>query len=493
MTQTNFQPQNYAHFSTDALLNEALARAEARESLIGFTEYTFPEYETAEHHRRIADALEAVERGEIDRLMISMPPRHGKSELASKRFPAWYLGRKPKGQIIAASYNSDLATDFGRGVRNIVGDRRYSNIFATGLQPDSRAANRWNTDGGGVYVAAGVGTAVTGRGADILLIDDPIKDREEADSENQRDKVWDWYTSTAYTRLMPGGAVIVIQTRWHEDDLSGRLLDAEGRGGDQWHKVILPAISDEGQALWPERYPLKKLNRIRAAISTTGIRDWESLYQQNPTPAEGTYFQRQWFEDRHTTTPEPLHIYITSDYAVTEDGGDWTEHAVWGFNGEMLYQLDWWSGQATSDVWIEALLDLCQTWKPLCVFGEGGVIEKSVRPMLKRRMRERKVFCRMEWVPSVKDKPTRARAFQARAASGKVSLKQGEQGDDLLAQLLTFPAGKHDDKVDVCALMGMVIDEAHPAITQIKRKPKKRDPWDYDDDALQDGGDWKVS
>ena len=189
-----------SHISPQQAATELLARRQARKSLIGFTEYTFEDYQTAAHHRQIAEALEAVERGDIDRLMIAMPPRHGKSELASKRFPAWYLGRNPKGQIIAASYNSDLATDFGRGVRNIVGDRRYSNIFATGLQPDSRAANRWNTDAGGVYVAAGVGTAVTGRGADVLLIDDPIKDREEADSENQRDKVWDWYTSTAYTR-----------------------------------------------------------------------------------------------------------------------------------------------------------------------------------------------------------------------------------------------------------------------------------------------------
>ena len=197
----------------------------------------------------IAEKLEAVERGEIDRLMINMPPRHGKSELASRRFPAWFLGRHPNKSVIAASYNSDLAADFGRQVRNIVAAREYANLFETKLAEDSRAANRWNTDAGGSYVAAGVGTAITGGGADILLIDDPVKDREEADSEIQRQKVWDWYTSTAYTRLAPGGRIIVIQTRWHEDDLSGRLLVEQAKGGDKWEILELPAITSDGR--WP--------------------------------------------------------------------------------------------------------------------------------------------------------------------------------------------------------------------------------------------------
>lgn len=451
----------------------------ARRGLIPFTEYTNPAYEPAGHHKLIADALEAVERGEIDRLMIAMPPRHGKSELASRRFPAWYLGRNPTKQIIAASYNNDLASDFGREVRNIVRSPEYSKLFeAGGLAEDSRAANRWNTTKGGAYVAAGVGTAVTGRGAHILLIDDPIKDREEAESETKRETVWNWYTSTAYTRLMPGGAVIVIQTRWHEDDLSGRLLEAEGSGGDQWHKLILPAIDDKGQALWPERYDLKALERIKAAISLKGLRDWESLYQQNPTPGEGTFFQRAWF-NRHTDPPAHRHIYITSDFAVSEGKGDFTEHGVWAYGADdVLHQVDWWRGQTTADEWIERLIDLIAKWKPLCYFGEQGVIEKAVRPMLIRRMRERRVNCRMEWVPSIADKPTRARSFQARAATGKVSLLKDERGEALLSQLLMFPAGKHDDAVDVCSLMGLVIDQAHPGVFPVKEEAAKR-PRDY--------------
>ena len=179
--------------------------------------------------------------------MIFMPPRHGKSELASKRFPAWCLGRDPKRQIIAASYNSE----FGQVFPNV------------SLAPDSQAANRMNTNHKGAYVAAGVGTAVTGRGAHIALIDDPFKDREEADSERRRDLVWDWYRSTLYTRLMPGGAIVLIQTRWHEDDLAGRILEQEA---GQWEVLELPAINKGGEPLWPEWYNLEALNRIKATI-----------------------------------------------------------------------------------------------------------------------------------------------------------------------------------------------------------------------------------
>ncbi len=233
-------------------LSETIAAAQtttARRSLLAFTEFTNPLYARAGHHEQIAAKLEAVERGDIDRLMIFMPPRHGKSELASKRFPAWCLGRNPTRQIIAASYNSDLANDFGRNVRNIVAEPEFGQVFpGVALAPDSQAANRMNTNKGGAYVAAGVGTAVTGRGAHIALIDDPFKDREEADSERRRELVWDWYRSTLYTRLMPGGAIVLIQTRWHEDDLAGRLLEQER---DQWevagagYGVHWPSIDED--------------------------------------------------------------------------------------------------------------------------------------------------------------------------------------------------------------------------------------------------------
>lgn len=437
----------------------------ARRSLLRFTSYTNPLYVAAGHHHRIAEKLEAVERGEIDRLMIFMPPRHGKSELASKRFPAWCLGRNPKRQIIAASYNSDLANDFGRNVRNIVAEPEFGQVFPdVSLAADSQAANRMNTNHRGAYVAAGVGTAVTGRGADIALIDDPFKDREEADSERRRELVWDWYRSTLYTRLMPGGAIVLIQTRWHEDDLAGRLLEQEP---EQWEVLELPAIDAEGKALWPEWYDEEALARIKATI---GPREWSALYQQQPQPDEGTFFKREWFNE-WVDLPS-VRYYGTSDYAVTDGGGDYTVHSVWGIDTKGdVFRVKQWKGQTASDEWIERKLDLIAEYKPLAWFGEGGVIQKAVEPMLRRRMRERKVHCRLEWLPSVADKPTRARSFQAMAATGRVHFEQGAD----LSQFLVFPAGKHDDEVDTASLIGRAIDQAHPAIVKAKQGRTARD------------------
>lgn len=457
--------------------------AKSRRSLLSFTKYTNEVYQIARHHELIADKLEAVERGEIDRLMVFMPPRHGKSELASKRFPAWCLGKNPMRQIIAASYNSELASDFGRNVRNIVGSPEFTEVFAdVSLATDSAAANRMNTNKGGAYVAAGVGTAITGRGANIALIDDPLKDREEADSQRRRDLVWDWYRSTLFTRLMPGGAVVLIQTRWHEDDLAGRLLEAEG---DQWDVLDLPAISKQNEALWPEWYPLPVLERIKATI---GPREWSALYQQQPQPDEGTYFQRDWFKtwDR---LPD-LRYYGTSDYAVTDGGGDYTVHTIWGVDASgALYRVDQWRGQTTADVWIEEKLNLIAKYKPLAWFGEAGVIRKAIEPMLKRRMLERRVHCRLEWIPSVADKPTRARAFQAMASMGRVFMEPAAD----LSEFLVFPAGKHDDEVDTASLMGMVMDQAHPAIMAVKEQ--RRTPGDRWERALnreEDDSSWKT-
>lgn len=727
---------------------ELLQRRQARESLIAFASYTLPTYEEAPHHTMIARKLEAVERGDIKRLMIFMPPRHGKSELASRRFPAWYLGRNPKAEIIAASYNSDLAMDFGREVRGIVNEAEYRALFPdVHLRVDSKAADRWHTNHGGAYRASGVGTAMTGRGADLLLIDDPVKDREEADSELRRNRVWDWYRSTAYTRLSPNGRIVVIQcmvggtivtladgtgrrldeitpgdvvasyrdgqiveatvknwtpqgrdcvfaiktktgiitranarhpflvdrgggpewvklrdlrpgdrihrvigasggalsvplkdvscrssaagfvsrtitrpvgptasgprlsmrrlagrrisstdtaspwlnmkpclpskadaaqcvashreitcepigaesyasitatgaerfgafcvttatlrsdterqsafcsppppmfgieldeissiepdgveevydievegtenfiadgvvshnTRWHEDDLSGRLL-AQGEG-DEWDVLSLPAIY-RGEALWPERFPMERLEQIKA---TVGPREWSALYMQSPQPDEGTFFQRDWF-GYWEQKPTHLRIYGTSDYAVTDEGGDYTVHRVWGVDhAGNLYRLDGWRGQTSADRWIDEKLDLIAKWKPSAWFGESGVIQKAVHPMLTRRMRERNVFCRMEWLPSIHDKPTRARGFQARAAMGKVLFEKGAD----VSEFLSFPAGKHDDEVDVASLIGRALDEAHPAIVPVTVKPNNPpDLWGRP--RREEADDWRV-
>lgn len=456
------------------------ARAElAKRHLIDFAPRIVPGYQVARHHRMICEALEAVERRDIDRLMITMPPRHGKSQLASRLFPAWLMGRNPTQQIIAASYNSDIAMDFGRDVRNIVGSAEFQEVFPdVALSPDSKAANRMNTNRGGAYIAAGVGTAVTGRGAHVALIDDPFKDRAEADSERMRDNVWAWYQSTLYTRLMPKAAIVVINTRWHDDDLSGRLLN----GRDEWTQLDLPAINPEGEALWPEWYPVEALERIKANV---GAREWSALYQQKPQPDEGTYFNRDWFKEWDPVTRPKLNIYASSDYAVTDGGGDYTVLTIWGVDKDgNLYRLDQWKSQATPDVWIDAQVDLIGKWKPLCWFGEAGVIQKAIEPMLRRRMLETKKYCRLEWVSSISDKPTRARSFQARCAMGKVFFEP----DADLGEFLRFPAGVHDDEVDTASLIGRVIDEMHPAI--ITTVPVDTNPrsGDYRPKRIASGG-----
>lgn len=321
--------------STTNIVRQPTAEDFAFSRLLSYAAYQWPSYHIGAHHRKIAEHLEKVESGAIKRLMITMPPRHGKSMLASEYFPAWYLGRNPNHYIITASYSQDLADDFGRKVRNQMAGPEYKAIFpGVELAKDSTSAKRFSTNQDGSYFAVGVGGPVTGRGAHLLLIDDPVKNREDADSEIYRKRAKEWYTSTAYTRLMPGGRVVVIQTRWHEDDLAGWLLEEQKHEG--WVTLNLPAIED-GKALWPEQYPLERLQEIQKTI---GSRDWSALYQQSPSPDTGDYFKREWVR-YYDKAPEVMTIYGASDYAVTSDGGDYTEMGVAGVDEhDNIYLLD---------------------------------------------------------------------------------------------------------------------------------------------------------
>lgn len=432
----------------------------AHSNLLAYVRLQFPGYKIGPHHRQIAEALMAVERGEIKRLIIQAPPRHGKSMLTSEYFPAWYLGRNPDKYIITATYGQELADDFGRKVRNQIRSDEHRAAFpGCKLSEDSQSASRFGTDDGGSYFALGVGGSATGRGANIFIIDDPLKGREEADSETYRRRLKDWYASVAYTRLMPGGSIIIMNTRWHEDDLTGWVM-AEHQHED-WTVIDLPAIDENGKALWPEQYDIEALDRIKKTI---GQREWQALYMQQPAPDTGDYFKRDWFKS-YDKSPKHLRIYGASDYAVTADGGDFTEHGVIGLDPEgEVYLLDWWSGQTTSDVWIETQLDMVDKWKPQCWIGESGPIRRSVEPFLIRRMKERRSLCRLEWLPSIHDKPTRCRPFQAMAASGMVYLPAKEDwAQRLLRQLLTFPVGVFDDAVDVLSLLGRFLDQMRDA------------------------------
>lgn len=681
----------------------------------------------AAHHLLLIEHLEALERGDIDKLMIWMPPGSAKSTYTSVLFPPWFMGRNRTIPVLGVSNTTELAERFSRRARNLVSSSLYRNVFGFGCSEDTKAAGSWENERGGEFFAAGVGSAIAGRRAKLGLIDDPIKSREEADSERIRQKHWDWYLNDFTTRLMPNASQIIIQcmvgdtsvtmadgsarmlqdirpgdivasyvggsvtpakvlnwanqgpdrvftirtisgtmvtanerhpflvdrqgdrtwirlkqlrvgdrmvraigesgaeshvnlkdvkpkldvkasvaritpngagvkalgrhrtipirvamltyaigmvsmllstigfwlgrvanalfalsfpertfvpigagsyasitatslessedcsatiatllldtvkqsafcsgplntfeitldsiveirqagsadvfdiqvegsenfiangllshnTRWHEDDLSGRILE---RDAPKWTVVKLPmeaVLGDPmhrqpGERLWPEWFTQDMVDAAKQ-----DVRAWNALYQQDPAPEDGDYFKREWFND-YTFIPEGLHIYGASDYAVSEGQGDYTEHGIFGFDFTgCIYVLDWWCGQTKSDTWIETQCNLIAKWKPLTWFGEAGPIQKAIEPYLKKRMQERNTLCRLEWLPSIHDKVVRARAFQAKAAMGNVYVPaQSGWRTDLLSQLMRFPAGKYDDAVDVCSLIGRGLEHA---------------------------------
>lgn len=450
--------------------------------LISYAAYQWPGYRDAAHHRLIARHLEAVERGEIKRLMITMPPRHGKSMLASEFFPAWYLGRNPDHYVVTATYAQELADDFGRKVKNQIEDPAFQAIFpGVGLADDSKSAKRFHIEGQaggyehatsqrGAFYAVGVGGPLTGRGAHLLLIDDPVKNREDAESEVIRKKTKDWYTSTAYTRLMPGGRIVIIQTRWHEDDLAGWLLAEHGH--EDWVVLDLPAIGEDGKALWPEQYDLDALERIKRALPP---RDWSALYQQRPSPDTGDYFKREWIHTVETLPPrDQMLVYGASDYAVTADGGDYTVHVVVGLDPDgRMYLLDLWRGQASSDVWVEAFCDLVIKHRPVGWAEETGQIKSGVGPFLVKRMMERAAYVARESFATRGDKAIRAQSIRGRMAmNGLYVHRDAPFLSDLISELMSFPVGVHDDQADALGLVGQLIDRMSAG-----SKPKqKQDP-----------------
>lgn len=451
------------------LLTELARRSRARTDLQAFVEFTTPGWQAGKMHRIICEQLDRVVRGEVDRLMLLCPPQHGKSSIASKRFPAYLLGHNPRFDVVSTSATSDLAEEFGRDVRNCIASTAYGHLFKTKLSEDTLARGRWNTSDGGGYYAIGVGGTIFGRGGNLGIIDDPFASWQDAQSERNRELVWEWYRGSFYNRIRPGAPIIVINHRMHEADLSGRLLDEMANGKDKWEVVTLPADLDDPP--WPERYDRAALARIKANVSPLM---WSGLYMQEPMPEAGTYFQREWFENRRFN-PAKLtgaYKYGTGDYAVTHEGGDDTAIGTHGYkNGDLYLGIEGWKGQASADVWIERQCDQFEKHRPFGFFGESGVIRRSIEPFLIRRMRERNCATPLYWLPRPHDKPTMARGLQGLASMGRVWIADTEFGEWLLGQLLGFPGMQKDDGVDMATLMGMALDQAHPAL--ISPEPEK--------------------
>lgn len=440
--------------------------AKARKSLAHFTTYTKPDYLMGWVHKEICDMLdeflEAVKEKKSPRLIITLPPRSGKSELVSRRFPAYAFGRFPDLQIIATSYSSDLSQRFNRDVQRIIDDEKYLEVFpettlnGSRVRPDSRGSYIRTSDlfeivgHAGAYRSCGVGGGITGQGADILIIDDPIKDRAQAASKTIRDSIWDWYTSTAYTRLSPGGGVIVMATRWHTDDLIGRLIQRMGEG-DTFRIVNYPAIAEHdelhrkaGEALHPERYPLSTLLQIQKTI---GSRDWEALYQQHPVPDGGALFKLEWFR-RWTATslpPEFDHTLMSWDMTFKDSkNSDYVVGQVWGKKGPNFYLLDQVRGQWDFVKTKEMVRVLVHKWP------------RVVRKLVEDKANGSAVISELKSTVSGFVPITPTESKEARASSvtpyfeaGNVFIPEDSAAPwvpHYVSELLEFPAGSHDDQ-----------------------------------------------
>jgi len=443
-----------------------------RYNLIDFSIVTNDNYKPSWHHKSVAQGLEMVERGEIKRLVIQMPPRHGKSQLASINFPAWFLGRNPDKEIITASYASDLATDFGTKTRDLVGSEVYREMFDVQLKEDAKAKGNWRTKQGGSYISVGVGGAITGRGADVLIIDDPFKNREEADSQTIREKVWNWYTSTAYTRLEKGGRIVIIATRWHLDDLIGRLFAAEKEGGEEWYLVSFPAIATEkeekrniGEALWPVKYDLEALETIK---KTVGPYDWMSLYQQNPVLSENQEFRPEWIKYRSKEELDRLDTrkFLTVDTAMSKkDEACYTGFCDNSVDRENFWNIMAWRKRMNSKELVEELFRLWKLRGYEKIGIEKTTFTEGLKPFLDEEMRKRKEFLPIiELAHKGINKEIRIRGLIPRYASGSV-FHIKERCADLEEEQFTFPKGLTDDTLDA---------EAYQL--QLAEKPYAQDP-----------------
>ena len=450
---------------------EAVRAGRARESLIDYAQFVDPGYFAAEVHRRIASILErlADPNDPLDRAMINVRPRIGKSELASTKFPAWYLGKYPNKQIIAASWGDDLASQFGRRVRNVMEAPAHAAVFPDArIAPDTRSAGQWETTAGGVYVAQGIEGGIIGFGADLLILDDVIRGYFDATSATKQERLWEWWQSDAQSRLHPGSAVLIINTRWTENDLCGRLIAEMVAGGEQWEIFDLPAIDADGVPLWPERFTPGWVERERR---NTLPHVWEAAYMCNPLPPGGILFDAdnlRYFTSQAGPDgkPIPMRIYGASDWATTYGGGDWTVHAVFGITpapDEHIYLLDLYRKQVQTDVATEALLDLAARWKPIYWMEETAQIERSVGPFIRKRMQERRVYFSRYQVSSARDKVVKAQAFLGRFNMGKLHLPQNAPWcSTVVAELLKFPNGKHDDVLDACSILCRALPRLFP-------------------------------
>lgn len=448
--------------------NHLIAQKLGRERLIDFAVVTDNRYQVNWHHGVVAnelqEAYEAVKRGERVRIILELPPRHGKSELSTIKFPAYVLGKSPEYPIIVVSYAQDLASDFGLMTKDLMNSRNYQALFQTRLREDSQAKAKWLTEAGGGYTAVGVGGPITGKGFKLGIVDDPFKNREEADSQVVRDSKWKWYRSTFLTREEGNGAIIVIMTRWHDDDIVGRILNSEG--AKEWKVIKLPAIAEKneeyrkkGDPLWPEKFSLDILQNRRNAL---GPYEWSALYQQDPVDEGAREFKKEWIKYRSLEEVLKLDTrrFITIDPAsALRDKSDFIGVVVNYIDQENKWNIASYKLKVNSMELIRFMFKLNSEIKPERFGIEQGAYKDAIKPFLDDEMRKRNEFFEVvELKHQAQSKVIRIRGLIPRYSSGSVYHIEGMCAD-LEEEQARFPKGVNDDVLDAEAYQNQIIEE----------------------------------
>ena len=451
-------------YKTLAEFEHVDAKEGAENDFMKFVEKVWPSFIGGRHHKRMARAFERVARGECKRLIINMPPRHTKSEFASYLLPAWFLGKFPGKKVIQTSHTAELAVGFGRKVRNLVDSEPYKEVFSgVALQADSKAAGRWATNAGGDYFAIGVGGAVTGKGADLLIIDDPHSEQEAALSETNPeiyDKTYEWYTSGPRQRLQPGGSIVIVMTRWSKKDLTGQILKSSvQRSGEEWEVIEFPAILPTGNPLWPEFWPLQELEVLRNELPNA---KWMAQYQQNPTSESSAIVKREWWKIWEEENPPWCEFTLMSwDTAFEKTNrADYSACTHWG----VFYKEDGSGIPQANIILLNAFRDRMEfpelkrcaieqykEWSP-----DSIIIEKkaSGAPLI-YEMRAMGIPVQ-EFTPSRgNDKISRLNAVSDLFASGRVWVPNTHWAEEVVEEVASFPSGEHDDYVDSVSLAMM--------------------------------------